>query len=899
MDNGRLTMRQRIPALLGAILLLFLPGTVRGQEDGSVFRSMAARSIGPAGMSGRIAAIDVDPSDHSRIFVGAAAGGVWRSVNGGTTWTPVFDDQFVQSIGDVRVSRANPDLVWVGTGEGNPRQSVGIGRGVFKSTDGGNTWVHVGLAASERISRVIPHPTDPDVAYVGAMGPLWSDGEERGVFKTTNGGATWERVLYVDERTGVADMVMDPVNPEKLFVAMYEHRRTPWLYESGGVGSGIHVTHDGGRTWTRLGPEQGIPEGSLGRIGLAIAPSSRRVVYALVEAERSALIRSDDGGFTWRTINDEEGVSPRPMYYADIRVDPLNENRIYRLGGSLDVSEDAGRTWRGVVPSSIIHGDHHALWIDPDDPRRLIDGNDGGIGISHDRGDRWRFVENLPLSQFYQLTVDNDVPYNVYGGVQDSGSWMGPSAVWDDRGIINAHWKRVNGADGFATMVDFSNPRFGYTSSQNGNLLRFDKETMERRRIRPPAPSEDEPLRFNWNSALAVDARDSTSIYFGSQYVHRSRDGGATWEVISPDLTTNDPGKQDPIPVGDPPGTEGDNNTTILAIDTSPVEAGVIWATTDDGNIQVTRDDGATWTNVAGRLPDAPDSAYVPEVKASRHAAGRAYVVVDDHRRGDMGSYAYRTEDYGQSWRRLPTAGIDDFLHEIEEDPVEPSLLFLGGELGLYVSLDGGQSWFKWTHGVPATPVREVIVHPRDHDLVIGTHGRGIRIVDDIRPLRALAADPTIRQRALHAFAPAPAQQHEVALEGDAGIHRGYRVVGHAMFFGENRPYGAILNYWVGAAMAENGVEGGAELQVRAPSGEVVRTLRGPVAPGINRVVWDLHTDLPEEGGEGEGEEVAPGRYEVAIRVGDQQSVISVDVLGDPRKEGVDFFIRAGSATSP
>lgn len=876
-----------------ALLLMALPSVPAAssaQVAPEQLSALAARNIGPAGMSGRVAAIDVDLTNRNRIFVGAAAGGVWRSDDGGVTWGPIFDDQPVQSIGDVVVSRANPDHIWVGTGEGNPRQSVSIGNGVYKSVDGGDTWEHMGLEGTERIHRVLPHPTDQDIVYVGSMGPLWNGGGQRGVYKSTDGGESWEQILAGDERTGVADMVMDPVNPDKMLVAMYEHRRSPWFFESGGPTSGVFMTLDGGESWTQLGAEHGFPEGTLGRIGLAIAPSKRDVVYALVEAERDAMLRSDDGGFTWTVVSDEEGINPRPMYYADIRVDPKNENRVYRLAVSLDVSEDGGRTWRVVVPSRIIHGDHHALWIDPDDPAYLIDGNDGGVGISYDYGGKWRFVDNLPLSQFYQLSVDMAHPFWVYGGVQDSGSWMGPSNVWQDRGILNAHWRRVNGADGFATMTDFSNPRFGYTTSQNGRLLRFDKETMERRGIQPEDPEEGDELRFNWNAALAVDQRDSTTIYFGSQHVHRSTDGGATWETISPDLTTNDANKQGPAFEDRGLGSsEVDNHTTILAIDTSPLEDGVIWAVTDDGNVQVTRNGGDSWRNVADRLPGAPDSAYVPEVEASNHVAGRAYVVVDDHRRGDMEPYVYVTENFGDDWRRLPTAGVEGFLHEVEEDPVEPNLLFIGGELGLYMSLDRGGSWLPWRHGLPATPVREAIVHPREHDLVVGTHGRGAWIVDDMRPLRELAADPSIAGRALHVFGPPPAQQHEVALEGDLGIHLGYRVVGHAMFFGDLRPYGALVSYWVGDEAA-----GGepASVEVRDGTGTVIRELEGSVEQGVNRVVWDLHVDGEEEGEL--GDEVVPGTYQVTVRVGAEETTVPVVVVADPRKEGVDFFLTPG-----
>ncbi len=902
MDHTRIA-RKVVPASVLALLALPLTAALAplqaqpAQPVPEAFSSMEARNIGPAGMSGRITSVAVDPSDRNRIFIGAASGGVWRSENGGHTWQPVFDDQPLLSIGRVSVSPANPDLVWVGTGEGNPRQSVSIGDGVYKSLDGGDTWTNVGLRGSEHIHRILPHPTDPDVAYVGAMGPLWSTGGERGVYKTTDGGTTWRRMLSTNESSGVAEMVMDPQNPDKLLVAMYDHRRWPWNFESGGEGSGIFVTHDGGESWTTLGPEQGIPAGPLGRIGLAIAPSNRDVVYALVEAAKNVLLRSDDGGESWRTVSDAEDISPRPMYYADLRVDPGNENRVYRIANSPDVSEDAGRTWTEMVPTSIVHGDHHDLWIDPADPRHMIDANDGGLAITYDRGKTWRWVGNLPLAQFYQVSVDMAVPFNVYGGVQDSGSWMGPSTVWDDRGIINAHWTRVNGADGFATLVDYSNPRFGYTTSQNGNLLRFDKVTLERRGIRPPPPDSATELRFNWNSALAVDAHDSTTIYFGSQFVHRSRDGGRSWETISPDLSTDDPLKQNPAAVGQVVAPEYDAHTTILAIDTSPLERGVIWATTDDGNVQLTRDDGATWTNVAGRLAGAPDSAYVPEVKASRHAAGRAYVVVDAHRTGDMEPYLYRTENYGASWERMPTEGVRGFLHEVEEDPVEPNLLFVGSEFGAFVSLDRGRSWTEWRHGLPAVPVRELIVHPRDHDLVVGTHGRGIWIVDDVRPLRALAADPSIRARALHVFEPPPARQHEVALEGDAGIRLGHRVVGHTLYFGESRPYGALLSYWVGDADPA-----GARIEVRGPEGQLVRELEGSAENGVNRVVWNLRGEAPpaEPGARRgrEAPEVAPGRYEVTVRVGDRESSTSLDVLPDPRKEGVEFFPTPSTTTS-
>jgi len=840
---------------------------------------MQARSIGPAGMSGRVTAVDVNLSDNTVIFVGAATGGVWRSRDGGVQWEPVFDGESVLGIGSVAISQENPDVVWVGTGEGNPRNSAGVGAGIFKSLDGGESWTLMGLEQSERIHRVVPHPRDPDVVYVGVMGPAWSDGAERGVYRTRDGGATWEQVLYVDERTGAADLVMDPENPNKLFATLWEFRRWPWSFESGGKGSGLFVTYDGGDSWRRASSQDGFPEGALGRIGVAVAPSNPAVVYALVEAEANALLRSDDGGKSWKAVNDTPGVNPRPFYYADIRIDPKNENRVYRLASSMDVSEDGGRTFSPVVSSAVIHGDVHELWIHPDDPRFMIMGNDGGIGLTYNGGGSWRFVENLPLAQFYHINVDMEVPYNVYGGLQDNGSWFGPSQVWEDRGIMNAHWRRTGGGDGFASLPDFSDPRFGYSMSQQGSLMRFDKETGERRDIQP-VPSDGDRLRFNWNAALNVDPHDSATIYLGSQYVHRSRDGGLSWEVISPDLTTNDPEKQRQDESGgltlDATGAE--NHTTILSIAPSPLQQGLIWVTTDDGNVQVTMDSGGTWTNLRDRIRGVPGGSWAPHVEPSKHDPGTAYVVFDDHRRGNWTTYVYRTRDFGESWEALPTSGVLGFVHVVEEDPESPALLFLGTEFGLYVSLDEGGSWIPWRHGIPAVPVRDLMVHPRDHDLVIGTHGRGAFILDDIRPLRILATERGLPSRSVHLFSPPPALEVEVA------ERIGYRSTGHAMFFGENRPAGALLSVWIGAGTGASS----ATVEIADGDGNRVTSFGQPVEPGLNRFSWNLRMPSPsgEEGDFGSrGALVLPGEYRVRVEIGGESSEAVLQVLPDPRTE--------------
>jgi len=835
---------------------------------------MRAREIGPAGMSGRVADVEVVLSDPNVIYVGSSTGGVFRSNDGGIEWDPIFDEQDVLGIGAIAVFQPNPDVVWIGTGEGNPRNSAGVGRGLFKSIDGGVSWRSMGLGRSERIHRILTHPTDPDVVYVGVMGPAWSDGQERGLYRTRDGGRTWDRVLWQNERTGIADVIMDPTNPDKLFAAMWEFRRTPWDLTSGGPGSGLFVTYNAGDTWTQLSADDGLPEGELGRIGLTISPSNPDVVYALVEATQSELIRSADGGRTWSTIDDEPGVNPRPFYYADLRIDPKNENRLYRLHGSVQVSEDQGRNWRTVVPSAIVHGDVHELWIDPDDPSRMILGEDGGIALSYNRGVTWRFVENLGVAQFYHISVDDAVPFNIYGGVQDSGSWYGPSTVWENKGILNAHWRRVGGGDGFSVMPDRSDPEnFGYSMSQGGNLQHFDKNTGARRSVRPVHP-DGTALRFNWNAGLTWDPLELSTIYLGSQFLHTSNDQGRSWRIISPDLTTNDPLKQRAEVSGgltmDASGAE--MHTTIISIGPSTLEPGLIWVGTDDGNVQITRDGGENWQNVRDSITGLPHGIWVPDVQPSKHEPGRAYLVAEDHRRGDWTPHVYVTEDYGTTWTSLSSPSIAGFVHAIEEDPENPNLLFLGTEFGLRVSFDRGQSWERYTSGVPAVPIRDLVVHPRDGDLVLGTHGRALIVVDDIRPLRELADDPSIRSSTVHAFAPPPAYDVNIA----EAI--GYRSTGHAMQQAETRANGAMLTFWTVE-------DGDADVAITNEEGALVYSRTLSATAGTNRFAWNLRPG-------GDADEavfprqmsVFPGAYQVEVTSGNLTAATTLDVIGDPRK---------------
>ncbi len=852
-----------------ALTAVFVSGTAAQGPPVDRLAALEARSIGPAGMSGRVSDVDVVLSNPNVIFVGSATGGVWRSGDAGITWEPVFDEQAVLGIGAVQVFQPDPQIVWVGTGEGNPRNSAGVGAGVFVSRDGGDSWTRVGLERSERIHRIVLHPTNPDVVWVAALGPAWSDGDQRGVFKTTDGGSTWERVLFTNARSGAAELVIDPTNPDRLIAGMWEYRREPWFFESGGPGSGLFVSEDGGSTWEQRTAADGIPPGPLGRMGIAFAPSEPGVVYALVEATASALLRSTDHGRSFDVVSDREGVAPRPFYYADIRVDPKDAQRLYSLHSQIQVSVDGGDSFRTVVPSSVIHGDVHELWIHPEDPSFMIMGNDGGVAITRNQGDTWRFVENLTLAQFYHIAVDNAVPFNVYGGLQDNGSWFGPSTVWENRGIMNGHWRRVGGGDGFSVMPDFSDPDYGYAMSQGGNLTRFDRLTGARKSIRPVHPNGD-PLRFNWNAGLAMDPFDSTTVYLGSQFLHRTQDHGSSWEIISPDLTSNDPTKQRQDQSGglslDATGAE--NHTTIVAIAPSSLEEGTIWVGTDDGRVQITRDAGGSWAEVGHQLPDVPADTWVAHVESSRHHAGRAYAVLDDHRRGNWDTYLFRTDDYGAHWIRVATPGVTGFAHVLEEDPVEPGLLYLGTEFGLYVSWDAGSTWTQWRSGVPAVPVRDIVVHARDSDLVLGTHGRGILIVDDVRPLRALArgGEPT----GLTLFGPPPA----IA----AGTHEalGYRSIGHAMQFGEMRPYGALLTFWYSAGSTPF------EVKITDGTGSTVAEMAGRTKTGMNRLVWNLRLSLEEVP---TARPIAlPGTYAVSIKVGGDETQGTLEVLPDPRR---------------
>lgn len=883
------------------------------QLDMDKFKGMEPRNIGPAGMSGRITAIDVVSSNEDIMYAGSASGGLWKSTNGGIDWKPIFDKQGAASIGDVTVYQKNPSIIWVGTGEGNPRNSQSQGAGVYKSIDGGRTWEYMGLEQTRNIHRVIIHPDNPDIVYIGAQGNAWADTEERGVYKTTDGGATWEKILYNNERTGIADLVMDPVNPNKMFAAMWEFHRWPWFFESGGEGSGLYMTLDGGDTWKELTADDGLPEGKLGRMGLAIAPSNPDKVYAIIESSENAIYRSTDGGYSWerrQTFENDPQVGNRPFYYADIYVDPFDENRVFSLFSYVSESIDGAKSFESLYPYyNWVHPDHHAFWLSNKQRGFMMDGNDGGMNITYDGGDTWRFIPNLPVGQFYHVNVDMKTPYNVYGGMQDNGSWQGPAYVWRAGGIRNAYWEELFFGDGFDVVVDQSNPRYAFAMSQQGNVGRVDLQTGSSRFVQPTHP-EGEQLRFNWNAAVNFDPFDEETLYFGSQYVHRSTDRGETWEIISPDLTTDDPEKQRQYESGgltmDATGAE--NFTTILAIEPSPVEQGVIWVGTDDGKVHITRDNGESWTDLTENLEGVPEGSWVNQVKASPHDAAEAVAVINNYRRGDWGTYVLRTTDYGESWTNIAEdKGLKGYALSYVQDPEEENLQFIGTELGLYFSIDGGENWTQWTNGYPTVSTYDMVIHPREQDLVIATFGRSFWVFDDIRPLRELARNGAGElDKAVKAF-PSPD-----AYLADWRQAAGTRFTADGMYSGENRPAGARLTYAINSEALPDSNSGNTDdeamdedseapqkqeltIEIFDSSGNKIRTLTQiPDYEGVNRMTWGLERKGivgPSRGlrrqrdSEPGGREVLPGTYKVKFTYGDQSDSTMVTVRTDPRIE--------------
>ncbi|MGB0403329.1 MAG: hypothetical protein ACPGEG_04475 [Salibacteraceae bacterium] len=765
--------------------------------DSKYLKGMKPRAIGPAGMSGRVTSIDVNPRNDDHILIGTASGGVWQSDNGGITWNPIFDKMPVQSIGAVAFDPSNPDVMWVGTGEGNPRNSQNSGKGLYKSMDGGENWKLVGLENSKTIHRIIIDSKNSNTVYIASLGSAWGPNEERGVFKTIDGGANWDKILYVNDSTGCADLIVDPTNPNKMFAAMWQYQRQPWFFNSGGKGSGLYVTHDAGVTWVKRTEQDGLPNGNLGRMGLAISANNPKVVYALVESKTYDLYKSHDGGIKWSKINNKN-IGNRPFYYADLYADPSNENTIYSLFSWVNKSTDGGKNFTSITPYYKIHPDHHAFWINPKNGNHIIGGNDGGLTISKDGGKNWRYVTNLPLAQFYHINIDNEIPYNIYGGMQDNGSWKGPAYIFEGGGIRNHHWEEVGFGDGFDVVPLPNDHNQGYSMSQGGNVQRYNLNNGRKSTIKPLHP-EHLPLRFNWNAAIAQDPFNDCGVYFGSQFVHYSSTCGNSWDILSPDLTTNDSTKQKQAKSGGLTidATQAENFTTILCIAPSPIDSNLIWVSTDDGNLQKTTDKGKNWSNLSSQLPGLPKGAWIPQIHVSNHSADEVYVVANDYRRNNWEPYLYRTINGGTTWTRIVNSEkVKGHVWSAVQDTEVKDLLFCGTDFGLYVSYNGGNDWILWNEGIPCTPVSDLKIHPVEGDLIVGTFGRAVFVLDDIEPLREISRKRlNLEEEKFIVFEP------KTHYRSPWKIARGIHFPGDAEFKGTNRSRGAQISLYINPSL--------------------------------------------------------------------------------------------------
>ncbi|MGH9869985.1 MAG: VPS10 domain-containing protein [Candidatus Polarisedimenticolia bacterium] len=850
-----------------------------GAVPAAHLRSLKWRSVGPANMGGRVSSIAVHPSQPWTFFAGLGTGGLMKSTDNGVTWSGVFEKERVASIGAVAIAPSDPNVVWVGTGEANGRNSSSWGDGVYRSSDGGSTWQNVGLRDTHSIARIVVHPTDPATAWVAAMGHLWGSNKERGVFLTTDAGRTWTASLQIDETVGCIDLVIDPSNPRVLYAAMYHRLRRPWSFVSGGKGGGIYKTADGGRSWIRL--TQGLPT-ETGRIGLDVHRADPRIVYAVIESDAAGgssidelnsraggVFRSDDAGGSWQRVNQ---LAPRAFYFSQIRVDPKDPQRVYVLGYLVHVSDDGGRTFRDDGAKAV-HVDHHDLWIDPDDTNRLLLGNDGGLYASYSRAKSWDFFNNMAVGEFYRVTVDSSTPYRIAGGLQDNFNWIGPSATMSPEGIGTGDWRSLGGGDGFTVILDPAVPDIVYAESQEGYAFRLDLATGQRRNIRPLQKEGSPAFRFHWNTPFILSPHDATVLYMGGNKVFRLTERGDRWQAISPDLSTQDPARILTV------GSGAENYGMVYTLAESPLQKGLLWAGTDDGRIWLTEDAGAPeprWTELTAGVARADrrtSGVWVSRIEASHHDAATAYVAVDGHTSDLFAPLAFMTTDRGRTWTSI--AGDLPAGHPVKvvrEDLVNPALLFAGTEFGIFASFDRGRHWTKLGSGLPTVAVDDIVIHPREMDLVIATHGRSIYVMDDIRPLQELT--PEVLARDAHLFTPRPARAFQMLPEGARWSPR--------IFKGDNPPFGTILSYHVKEFAGEE-----VSLSLTDAAGRTVRTLTGGAVPGINRVVWDLQLDkdplwdFPTPSGQ--PRLVPPGDYTVSLSLGSQTLKRTVTVTAHER----------------
>jgi photosystem II stability/assembly factor-like uncharacterized protein len=911
-------------------LTMLAPVETAGQANPTdKLKNLEFREIGPAVMGGRIDDFGVVESNPNIVYAGTASGGVWKTTNNGTTWEPVFDKEGVSTIGDIAIAPSDPAVVWVGTGEPNNRQSSSWGNGIYKSLDAGKSWQNMGLKATLHIGRIVIHPKNPEVVYAAALGHLWGPNPERGVYKTTDGGKTWNQVLKINDDTGASDIAMDPQSPDTLYAAAYERRRTPFGFNGGGPDGGIYKTVDGGATWKKL--VKGLPYengGDVGRIGLDIFRKDSNIVYAIVQHEKGGTYRSEDKGETWKKMGE---TNPRPSYYSQIRIDPNNDLRIWELGAQMFYSEDGGKTF---VTQRVrgIHGDFHAMWIDPADSNHVITGCDGGIHWSYDNGRTWDFLNTIAIGQFYEVGLDNEKPYKICGGLQDNGSWCGPSMSLTRDGIVNSDWMLMPGGDGFYARIDYAEPWIVYTESQDGHISRRDEHTGQQREIMPEAKAGEPHYRFQWNSPMEVSAHDHKVLYYGGNYLFKSADHGDSWTRLGGDLTAGaDRNKlqifgktPDKSTLSRHDGVE--EYPTITTLSESPLTANVLWVGTDDGNVQVSRDSGKTWKNVASRT-GVPKGTYVTRVVASKYAEGAAFVTFDGHRTDDYNVYIFQTSDYGETWKAIRN-GIPDAagtVHVVREHPRSANVLFAGTEFGLWVSWDHGANWTALKNNFPTVPVDDIEIQAEQNDLVLATHGRSIWIFDDMTPIEKF--DASVASSDLKLFSP------RTAILWDLRERRWSS--GQKMFTGKNPPYGAILNYYLKEALPpeapkvakddkdkdkkETAVgeqkakteaaadqkpktpdaankEGKAKISVYDKDGKLVREFDGPGKAGVNRTNWDLRWNSPavptpeqlEAAAAGfdfgpRGPLVEPGEYTIKIKAGGKEDSQKVLVEDDPR----------------
>lgn len=859
----------------------FYVSSSSAQVTSATFGTMEARQLGPGTMSGRITAIDGNNNDGKTLYVGTAGGGIWKTTNAGATFKPIFD-KYCQSIGAVAINQTNPNIVFAGTGESNMRNSVSIGNGLYRSTDAGENWTKVGLDSTEHIADIVIDPKNPDNIYVAAPGPLWSDSKHRGLYKSTDGGKTWDKILYINEKAGCADVAVDPQNPNIVYASTWEFRRMPYAFNSGGTGSGFYKSMDGGKTWKEL--TNGLPPKPFGRIAFALAPSAPQNMIAIVESAATGLYISSDGGETWKKQSATSNVEARPFYFATIQVDPKDPKRVYRPAFVFSYSTDGGYSFADVDnEGGDLHADMHALWINPNNTNHMYLGTDGGVYYSLDKGVTWIFCQNLPVGQFYHVSIDNATPYNVMGGLQDNGSWIAPSSA--PSGIGNSNWIALYGGDGFWTQPDPNDNNIIYAEAQGATVARVDKTTLKSVNIKPQQGPGEDKLRWNWNSPIVTGVANKKNLYIASQYVYRSTDQGRNWTRISPDLTTNDPKKQKQENSGglSADNTSAENHCTIFTLSESPLDANLIWAGTDDGNLQYTTNGGKNWTNVSKNYVAAgiPAQTWVSSIEPSRFDKTTVYVTFDNHMYGDHKTYVARSTDMGKTWTGFSSKDFTGFAHKIREDLVNKDLLFLGTEMGLFGTVDGGTNWFRMKNNIPDYAlVRDIQIDSKTNDLILGTHGRGIMIVDDISPIRNLTKE--IVDKDVYIFKEKPVNL-------TTGTFGGAGRPPVSGWFAGNRPSIPPIQYY----LKDRITSGDVKVEIYDANNKLVQSVPGSKRKGINKVFWNLRMMPPKVATGGTKMDnsgffapmVMPGDYTIKLKVADKEYTSPLKLVHDPARK--------------